>query len=121
MRCRPRPIATFACRSVSFKGIVTCGFELSRTEYTVMMHLLSDAEELTASEIAKDLAKDRTTVQRAVMSLTGKNILRRRQSNNPRGGYTFFYSIKDKDQLKQRILDIIEQWTAEIRREMTAW
>ncbi len=86
-----------------------------------MMHLLSDAEELTASEIAKDLAKDRTTVQRAVMSLTGKNILRRRQSNNPRGGYTFFYSIKDKDQLKQRILDIIEQWTAEIRREMTAW
>ena len=34
------------------------------------------------------------------MSLTGKNILRRRQSNNPRGSFTFLYSIKDKDRLK---------------------
>lgn len=114
-------MAEFACRTVSFKGIVTCGFELSKTEYVVMMHLLSDAEELTAREIAKDLGRDRTTVQRAVMSLTEKNILRRRQSNNPRGGYTFFYSIKDKDRLKKRIIAIIERWTDEVRREMTAW
>ena len=114
-------MATFACRTVSFKEIVTCGFELSRTEYAVMMHLLSNAEELMAREIAKDLDKDRTTVQRAVMSLTEKNILRRRQSNNPRGGYTFFYSIKDKDQHKQRILGIIARWTDEVRKEMTAW
>ena len=121
MRCRPHPVATFACRSVSFKEIVTCGFELTRTEYTVMMHLLSNAEELTAREIAKDLGKDRTTVQRAVMSLTEKNILRRRQSNNPRGGYTFLYSIKDKERLKQRILSVIQRWTDEVRREMIAW
>ncbi|MDP6626534.1 MAG: helix-turn-helix domain-containing protein [Methanopyri archaeon] len=114
-------MASFACRNVSFKEIVTCGFELTRTEYTVMMHLLSDAEELTASEIAKDLDRDRTTVQRAVMALSEKNILRRRQSNNPRGGFTFLYSIKDKERLKQRIIDIIERWTAEVRREMTAW
>ncbi len=115
------PVAKFACQSVSFKGIITCGFELTKGEYAVMLHLLSTGEELTALEIAQELSRDRTTVQRAVSSLTEKGILRRRQANRPQGGYTFLYSIRDKEELKRRILTIIQMWTDEVRREMTAW
>ena len=114
-------MATFACCTISFKDIITCGFELSKGEFAVMMHLLPTGDELTAQEIAEELGKDRTTVQRAVSSLTDKGILRRRQMNRPKGGYTFLYSIRDKERLKERILLMVERWTNEVRHEVTAW
>lgn len=114
-------MVSFACKSISLEEIIKCGFQLTKTEYYVMMHLLATAEELTTQEIADDLKKERTTIQKAIKSLAEKRVVVRKQFNLEKGGYSFVYSIREKENLKMRILHMIDRWTSEVKKEVSNW
>ncbi len=101
---------TFACRKIKIEEVIRCALALNRTEYQVLMFLFDKKEGFRVIEIAKNLGVDRTTVQKAIKSLLEKNLVKRSQKNLVRGGYIFLYSVKDKEEIKKRIIDIIEKW-----------
>jgi len=101
---------TFACRKIKIEEIIRCALALNKTEYNVFMFLLDKGQSFRAIEIAKNLNVDRTTVQKALKSLLEKNLIRRIQKNLVRGGYVFLYSMKDKEEIKKRVIEIIERW-----------
>ena len=101
---------TFSCKQISQEDLVRCAFGLNKTAYNLLIFLLKKDRKYTATQIAELLNLDRTTVQKAVKDLASKGLVERSQMNLEKGGYTFFYRINGKEQIKSRILQIINDW-----------
>lgn len=112
---------SFACKDIKFQDLIKCSFELNKTEYNVFMFLITNNKEYPTLDIAKQLHLDRTTVQKSIKSLTEKNLVFRTQQNMEKGGYTFIYSIKDKYDVKKRMMDIVESWYIRVQEEIKSW
>ena len=112
---------SFACRDIEFKDLLRCSFELSKTEYNVMMFLLTTEKSFDAERIAENMGLDRTTVQKAIKRLAEKEIVFRQQKNLEKGGYTFEYRIKNKAEIKQRMEKIVEKWHDNVIGEIQKW
>lgn len=93
---------------------------MNKTEFNVMMYMLGQ-EELRVDEIAKDMGLERSTVQKAIKNLVGKNVVLRKQENLDKGGYLFRYLIKDKEVIKNMILDNVDSWHRNVVQEVKSW
>ena len=114
-------IISFACQDIEFADLLRCSFELNKTEYNVMMFLLRTEKWFTATNLARTMDLDRTTVQKAIKKLSEKNIVTRHQENLKKGGYLFHYSIKNKLELKERMKKIVEEWYNKVIFEIDHW
>ena len=112
---------SFACQDIEFKDLLRCSFHMNKTEYNIMVHLLRTENSYTATQIGKAMNLDRTTVQKAVKKLAEKDIVLRLQTNLEKGGYLFMYRIKDKEEIKQRMLKIVENWNNEVVNQIKKW
>lgn len=112
---------SFACKQIDLKDILMCSFELNKTEYALMLFLLNQNESLCASTIGEMTKKDRTTIQKAVKKLVSKGIVAKHQVNLDGGGYTFVYSIKNKDFLRSQVLDIVNGWHKNVVSAVQGW
>lgn len=110
----------FACKTLSINDIISCSFGLSKAETKVLKRLLSSSAK-TAEQIAKLLKKDRTTIQRTLISLLNKKLIIRRQMNLDSGGYTFYYTPIDKEEIKKRILSNFELFKSKLDSELSNW
>ncbi len=111
----------FVCRLITVEDILKCSFGLNKTELAVMKHLLEEKEEFTIEDIQKRIKKDRTTIQRAVKDLFEKNLIKRRQINLENGGYQFVYSPKAKNELKEKVYKIFENFKEAMGKEIQKW
>ncbi|MGC9032075.1 MAG: helix-turn-helix domain-containing protein [Candidatus Woesearchaeota archaeon] len=111
----------FACKSISMEEIVRCGFKINKTEYKVLYQLLKAKSELTLNEIARELKKNRTTVQKGIKGLLEKKMISRRQMNLDNGGYVFVYKAHDKEKIKSDLLAIISKWKEAVDIAIRNW
>ncbi len=112
---------SFACKQIDLKDILMCSFELNKTEYALLLFLLKQKESLCASTIGELTKKDRTTIQKAVKKLVRKDIVAKHQVNLDGGGYTFVYSIKNKELLRSKVLDIVNGWHTNVIDAVSGW
>ena len=111
----------FACKTISMEEIVRCSFNINKTEYKVLVFLLRHKQEYSVQEIAEKLGKERTTIQKAIKSLLAKGLLFRRQVNLDNGGYVYYYSIKNKEEIKKRIIELVDSWTRAVKKAVESW
>ncbi|MBC8494856.1 hypothetical protein H8D36_01750 [archaeon] len=112
---------SFACKNISLKDLVTCSFELNKTDYSVFMFLMEHDGEFGVGDIAGIDGLERSTVQKAMKNLVSKNLVSRRQVNFSGGGYQFYYSILDKSKIKDRINTLIDGWHEKAREQIQKW
>lgn len=112
---------SFACKQIDFKDIIMCSFELNKTEYALLLFLLQQKDSLCASSIGERMSKDRTTVQKAVKKLVDKDVVAKHQVNLDGGGYTFVYTIKNKEHLRSMLLDIVNGWHKNVVSSIKNW
>jgi predicted transcriptional regulator len=112
---------SFACQDIEFRDLVRCSFKLNKTEYNVMMFLLVSGKSLRAQDIGTTMQLDRTTVQKAIKKLAEKELVERHQENLGKGGYLYHYRIKNKDDIKQRMLTIVDRWHESVVSEINKW
>ncbi|MGM5480416.1 MAG: helix-turn-helix domain-containing protein [Nanobdellota archaeon] len=112
---------SFACKQIDFKDIIMCSFSLNKTEYNLFIFLLSQDDPVCTSTIGEMTGKDRTTIQKAIKGLVSKDLVYKHQVNLDSGGYTFVYSIKDKNELKQKLLDIVNRWHESVVKYINKW
>ena len=98
-----------------------CSFSLNKTEYNLFTFLLTQDEPLCTSTIGEMTGKDRTTIQKAVKKLVSQDLINKHQVNLDTGGYTFVYSIKNKQFIKQTMLDIVNKWHSAVVDEIKKW
>lgn len=94
------------------KELLKVLYNLSGSETEVMYYLCD--EEARASEIADDLGKDRSTIQRYLSTLRTAGLVERESAvkEGKRGRY-YVYSVPDKEELKSKIRERMEEWEKE--------
>ncbi|WP_414838134.1 helix-turn-helix domain-containing protein [Candidatus Nanosalina sp. VS9-1] len=94
------------------KQLLKVLYNLSSSE-TEVLYFLCDAE-ARASEIAEKLGKDRSTVQRYLSKLRTTGLVERESKveEGKRGRY-YVYSVPDKDKMKHKIRERMDEWEDE--------
>jgi len=103
-------MVTFSCKKISKEDLVKCSLALNKTEYNLLMFLLKKDQSFTAIQISELMNLDRTTIQKAISSLVEKKLVKRKQKNISGGGYTFLYLIENKQEIKNKMREVIRKW-----------
>lgn len=94
------------------KELLKVLYNLSSSETEVMYYLCNN--EARTSEIAKELGKDRSTVQRYLSKLQTTGLLQRESKvKDGKKGRYYIYSVPDKDKMKQEVKDRLKDWEDE--------
>ena len=112
---------SFACTNVKLQEVITCSFELNRTEYELLIFLLEQENALTVTEIADKQGFERSTVQKAISRLLSKALVERRQLNLSGGGYRFLYAVTEKEEIRKRLHTIVEGWYKNVLGAIDKW
>jgi len=112
----------FACKNVELDEVIKCSLNLSSAEFRLVSFFVKHSErDFSTLELSRKLNLDKSTIQRGVKKLHGKGLLFRSQLNQSVGGYLFKYKIKDKKEIKKKILDILEGWNLKVKHELRVW
>jgi len=112
----------FACKRFEIEEVVKCSLALSKSDFVILKFLMKDSEKsYSTEELSKELGFEKSTIQRAVKKLHGEGLLFRTQKNQSRGGYSFFYRVRDKSYLREKILGIVESWYKVFELELKKW
>lgn len=84
-------------------------YSLSNSETEVLYYLCDNSAR--ASEIAEELGKDRSTVQRYLSKLRATGLVERKGvvEEGKRGRY-YVYSVPDKEEMKEKIRERMGEW-----------
>ena len=94
------------------KQLLKVLYNLSASETEVMYFLCNN--EARASEIAEELGKDRSTVQRYLSKLRTTGLLERESVvEEGKKGRHYIYRVPDKEEMKDKIRDKMEEWEDE--------
>jgi predicted transcriptional regulator len=112
----------FACKKFEISEVIKCSIGLSKAEFRLFDFFIKHSEEdFSTDELSKKLKLDKSTIQRGVKKLHGKNLLFRIQLNQSIGGYLFRYKIKNKLEIKKNVLSVLESWNSRVEQELKKW
>ena len=111
----------FACKRMPINRILRCSFGVSKTEIDIIMMLIREGKQLDTLAIMKKIGKDKTTIQRAMKSLSEKELVHRKQINLDKGGYVYNYHAVSKKHIKERIYESFDNFKKSIENEIERW
>ncbi len=91
-----------------------CAFGLRSSEIDTYFALLSEPK--SVKDIAKDINKDRSTVQRVLSRLLEKGLVVMETKYFDRGGFYHEYQAVSTEDVKQDILDQLDEWYSKTKR-----
>ena len=91
------------------KQLLKVLYNLSSAETEVMYYLCSN--DARASDIAEELGKDRSTVQRYLSKLRTTGLVKRESvvEEGKKGRY-YVYSVPDKEKMKSKVREKMKEW-----------
>ena len=113
----------FACKKFDLDEVIRCSLALTKTEFKVLVFLLDDKDnkEFTAHQIFAKFKIGLSTTQRAIKKLGDECLIKRSQRNLSKGGYVFIYSVKDREIINKKIMNILHNWIKKVEIEMKKW
>ncbi len=95
------------------KKLMKVLYNLSNSETEVLYYLCN--QEARVQEIADDLGKDRSTIQRYLSKLMSSGLVKRESHSTEEGktGRYYVYSVPDKKKMKKNIEERMEEWKEE--------
>ena len=94
------------------KQLLKVLYNLSSSE-TEVMYFLCD-NEARASDIAEELGKDRSTIQRYLSKLRSTGLVTRESAvEDGKRGRFYIYSVPDKEKMKEKVRKRMDEWEGE--------
>lgn len=104
-------LSSMQCPS-EMKELLKVLYNLSGSESEVMYYLCNN--EARATEIADELSKDRSTVQRYLSKLQSTGLVQRESKvEDGKKGRYYIYRIQDKKKMKEEVKQRMKQWEKE--------
>lgn len=111
----------FACKKFELSEIIKCSLGLTKSDFKIMEFLLKEKKEFRSLEISKKLSLDLSNVQRSLKKLSEKEIILRSQFNLSNGGYIYKYKINNSKEIKNMILNIVNNWVKKVESKIERW
>jgi predicted transcriptional regulator len=100
------------------KDLICCAFGLKNTELKVYFSLLAGPK--SVKQIASEVDKDRTVVQRVLKKLKNKKLITRKRVQSERhletGGFLYHYEVISSEKVRRQILEQLDDWYKATRR-----
>ena len=114
-------MAIFACKKIDLFEIMKCGFALTKTEHNILLFMVKSPVGFSIKEISQNFLLERSTVQKAISSLTEKGLILRKQQNLEKGGYRFRYISINKSKIKEKMLESVKLWYSSVESMINKW
>lgn len=111
----------FACKQFNIEEIIKCSLGLTKAEFEIFRFMLDNTQEFSTHEISKKKNLELSTVQRTLKKLVDKEVVTRRQINLEQGGYIYVYSIKNRKVIREKINDLLKDWSNKVEKELNSW
>lgn len=105
--------ALMESEEVSFRDIMACVFGIHDRESRTYLALLGSPAS-TVAELADDLERDRSNVNRSLTRLLEKGLVARERRLLDSGGYVYQYSAVDLSTAKERMHDALDEWAEQV-------
>jgi predicted transcriptional regulator len=93
--------------------VMSCVFGIKEHEYRTYLALL-DAPGSTVAELADDLDRDRSNVNRSLTTLLEKNLVTRDRRLLDPGGYVYQYTAVPLPDVKDMLHASLDSWTERV-------
>ena len=94
--------------------MLCCAFGLRSSEIDAYFSLIKKKK--TVKELAEDINRDRSTVQRILKKLLEKNLVTKETHHIDRGGHFFEYKAVSTKEVRKEILKQLDDWYESTRR-----
>lgn len=112
----------FACKRFKLDEVIRCGLGITKADYDVMkMMLRKNNAWLSTHELLQQSQFNLSTIQRAVKKLHDKGIIERRQDNLEGGGYVYLYKVRSKKEIKEIVMNIVNNWAKTVQSAFDRW
>jgi predicted transcriptional regulator len=95
----------------SFRDVMACVFGLQRHEVRTYLTLRSHPGS-TVEELASELERDRSNVNRSLSTLREKNLASRRRRLLDGGGHVYQYEAIPLEEARELMHETLDEWTA---------
>jgi len=96
-----------------FARVMECVFGIQHHECRAYL-VLHDVPGSTVAELADDLERDRSTVNRALSTLLEKGLIERQRRLLDSGGYVYQYSAVALPDAKARMHEAVDEWAGTV-------
>ncbi len=98
---------------LEFQHVLECVFDVQKHESRTYLALL-DAPGSTVAELAEDLERDRSNVNRSLGTLVEKGLAERERRLLDAGGYVYQYTAVPLPEARERMHEAVEEWSAQV-------
>lgn len=96
-----------------FRHVMECVFDVREHESRTYLALL-DVPGSTVAELAADLERDRSNVNRSLATLVEKGLVERERRLLDSGGYVYQYTAVPLPEARERMHEAVEEWSAQV-------
>ncbi|WP_135821912.1 helix-turn-helix domain-containing protein [Halostella litorea] len=96
-----------------FREVMTCVFDIQAHETRAYLALL-DHPGSTVEELAEELDRDRSNVNRSLTTLLEKGLAERERRLLDPGGYVYQYTATPLPEAKELLHDSLDEWTERV-------
>lgn len=100
-----------------FQYVMECVFGIQNHESRAYIELL-DAPGSTVAELADDLDRDRSNVNRSLSTLMEKGLIDRQRRLLDSGGYVYQYTAVSLPEAKERMHEALKEWSAQVHKRI---
>ena len=97
----------------SFRHVLSCVFGIQKHESRTYLVLL-DNQGSTVEELAQDLDRDRSNVNRSLTTLLNKRLVERERRLLDPGGYVYQYTATPLPEAKEMMHHTLDEWVAQV-------
>lgn len=98
---------------LEFQHVLECVFDVQEHESRTYLALL-DAPGSTVAELAEDLERDRSNINRSLGTLVEKGLAERERRLLDAGGYVYQYTAVPLPEARERMHEAVEEWSAQV-------
>jgi predicted transcriptional regulator len=103
-----------------FTAVMSCVFGIHSHETRTYLALL-DRPGSTVEELANDLDRDRSNVNRSLSTLLERGLANRERRLLDPGGYVYQYTATPLPEAKEMLHDALDQWAERVHDEIDAF
>jgi predicted transcriptional regulator len=100
-----------------FEEVLRCVFGIQDHEARLYLELL-DAPDSTVAELADEVDRDRSNVNRALSTLLDKELATRRRRLLDSGGHVYQYRATPTDDAREMMHETLDEWAAYVHEKI---
>jgi len=100
-----------------FEEVLRCVFGIQEHEARLYMELL-DAPDSTVAELAEEVDRDRSNVNRGLTTLLEKDLVSRRRRLLDSGGHVYQYRATPPAEARDLMHETLEEWAAYVHEKI---